>query len=233
MTLEQTALARLLQERREAAGYSRAKLGKIFGISAGTIEGWELGRVGRPPFHEVMRIASFLRIPFEDLQRAVFADSGTVPDAEELPGTPERKKAGRKKRLGAVPLLEAAFRLYGWRDETDGGRGAGNDARSGARMAPRHRAHGHRPVHGAHDDRQRCARRCGQVAQDEEHRTVRRRRSARRTARFLGSGPPTPAFERQDVVAPLPVPSRVLGGIVEHLVGELRQLVAGLLDEVG
>ncbi len=111
MTLEQTALARLLQERREAAGYSRAKLGKIVGISAGTIEGWELGRVGRPPFHEVIRIASFLRIPLEDIQRAVFADSGTVPDADEHPGTPERKKAGRKKRLGAVPLLEAAFRL--------------------------------------------------------------------------------------------------------------------------
>ena len=66
-----------------------------------------------------MRIASFLRIPLEDIQRAVFADSGTVPDADEHPGTPERKKAGRKKRLGAVPLLEAAFRLYGWRDESD------------------------------------------------------------------------------------------------------------------
>ena len=119
MTLDQTALARLLQERREAAGYSRARLGKIVCISAGTIEGWELGRVGRPPFHEVMRIASFLRIPLEDIQRAVFADSGTVPDPDEHPGTPERKKAGRKKRLGAVPLLEAAFRLYGWEDERD------------------------------------------------------------------------------------------------------------------
>lgn len=119
MTLEQTALARLLQDRREAAGYSRAKLGKIVGISAGTIEGWELGRVGRPPFHEVMRIASFLRISLEDIQRAVFADSGTVPDRDEHPGTTERRKAGRKKRLGAVPLLEAAFRLYGWQDESD------------------------------------------------------------------------------------------------------------------
>lgn len=119
MTIEQTALARLLQERRETAGYSRAKLGTIVGISAGTIEGWELGRVERPPFHEVMRIASFLRIPLKDLQRAVFADSGTVPDPDRHPGTPERKKAGRKKRLGAVPLLEAAFRLYGWRDESE------------------------------------------------------------------------------------------------------------------
>jgi transcriptional regulator with XRE-family HTH domain len=119
MPLEQNTLARLLQERREAAGYSRARLGKIVGVSAGTIEGWELGRVGRPPFHEVMRIASFLRIPLEDIQRAVFADAGPVPDRDEHPGQPERKKAGRKKRPGAVPLLEAAFRLYGWRDEAE------------------------------------------------------------------------------------------------------------------
>jgi transcriptional regulator with XRE-family HTH domain len=119
MSIEQTALARLLQERREQAGYSRARLGALVGISAGSIEGWELGRVGKPPFHEVMRIAAFLRIPLEDLQRAVFADAGTVPDPDEHPGAPERMKAGRKKRPGAVPLLEAAFRLYGWRDETE------------------------------------------------------------------------------------------------------------------
>lgn len=119
MPLEQTALARLLQERREAAGYSRARLGKIVGISAGTIEGWELGRVGRPPFHEVLRIASFLRIPLEDIQRAVFADAGTIPNPEEHPGEPERKKAGRKKRLGALPLLEAAYRLSGWSSDED------------------------------------------------------------------------------------------------------------------
>ena len=117
MPLEQNAVARLLQQRREAAGYSRARLGKIVGVSAGTIEGWELGRVGRPPFHEVMRIASFLRIPLEDIQRAVFADAGDVPEQEEHPGQPAGKKVGRKKRPGVIPLLEAAFRLYGWSDE--------------------------------------------------------------------------------------------------------------------
>ena len=117
--IEQTALARLLQDRREAAGYSRARLGEALGISAGTIEGWELGRIGKPPFHEVTRIATFLRIPFEDLQQVVFADAGTVPEPEEPRAAPTRKRAGRKKRIGAVPLLEAAFRLYGWRDETE------------------------------------------------------------------------------------------------------------------
>jgi transcriptional regulator with XRE-family HTH domain len=119
MTAEQNALARLLQERRETAGYSRARLGTIIGISPGSIEGWELGRVGKPPFHGVMRMAAFLRIPLEDLLRAVVADAGTLPDSGRHPGMPERKKAGRKKRLGAVPLLEAAIRLYGWHDESE------------------------------------------------------------------------------------------------------------------
>jgi len=128
MPLEQNTLARLLQERREAAGYSRARLGKIVGVSAGTIEGWELGRVDRPPFHEVMRIASFLRIPLEDIERAVFADAGPVPDQDEHPGQPERRKPGRKKRPGAIPLLEAAFRLYGWGDEAEAGEALGATA---------------------------------------------------------------------------------------------------------
>jgi hypothetical protein len=65
-----------------------------------------------------MRIVAFLQIPLEDIQRAVFADAGAVPDRDEHPGQPERKKAGRKKRP-AVPLLEAAFRLYGWTDELE------------------------------------------------------------------------------------------------------------------
>jgi transcriptional regulator with XRE-family HTH domain len=117
--IEQTALAQLLQERREAAGYSRATLGQTLGISRSTIEGWELGRIGKPNFHDVVRIAAFLGIPFEDLQQAVFADAGPVPQAEKRPVAPARRSAGRKKRLGAVPLLEAAFRLYGWRDEAD------------------------------------------------------------------------------------------------------------------
>jgi transcriptional regulator with XRE-family HTH domain len=119
MSVEPSALARLFQERREGAGYSRVKLGDILGISPGSIEGWELGRVGKPPFHELTRIAAFLRIPLEDLQRAVFADAGTVPNPDEHPGTPHRKKPGPKRSLGAVPMLEAAFRLYGWRDESE------------------------------------------------------------------------------------------------------------------
>src|SRR3954468_11812657 len=125
MAPEQNALARLLQERREAAGYSRARLGALVGISAGTIEGWELGRVDRPPFHEVMRIAAFLRIPLDDLQGVAFADAGEIPDSGDNPGLVTGRKAGRKKSRRAVPLLEAAFRIYEWPDEDAAARALG------------------------------------------------------------------------------------------------------------
>ena len=118
MSPRQTALGRLLQDRRESAGYSRTRVGELVGVKPGTIEGWELGRVARPPIHDVLRLAHFLGIPADDIQRAVFADAGDVPTAEEHPGQKERKKAGRRAG-GAVPLLEAAFRLFGWRDDGD------------------------------------------------------------------------------------------------------------------
>lgn len=115
----QTALGRLLQERRESAGYSRVRIGELVGIKPGTIEGWELGRVARPPIHDVLRIAHFLRIPADEIQKAVFADAGEVSPANHAQGEQERKKVGRRRRGEAVPLLEAAFRLLGWKDEAD------------------------------------------------------------------------------------------------------------------
>jgi len=113
----QTALGRLLQQRRESAGYSRVRIGELVGIKPGTIEGWELGRVTRPPIHDVLRIAHFLRIPADEIQTAVFADAGEVSPANDVAGGQERKKVGRRRRGEAVPLLEAAFRLLGWKDE--------------------------------------------------------------------------------------------------------------------
>lgn len=118
MTPPQTALGRLLQERRESAGYSRARIGELVGIKSGTIEGWELGRVAKPPIHDVLRLSHFLRIPAEEIQQAVFEDAGDVPSVDQ-PDQKERKKAGRRGRRGAVPLLEAAFRLFGWSNEDD------------------------------------------------------------------------------------------------------------------
>jgi transcriptional regulator with XRE-family HTH domain len=112
----QTALGRLLQDSREAAGFSRTRIGELVGIKAGTIEGWELGRVARPPIHDVLRLSHFLRIPADEIQRAVFDDAGEAPSAEETPDEEERKRARRKRSPGAVPLLEAAFRLLGWNE---------------------------------------------------------------------------------------------------------------------
>jgi transcriptional regulator with XRE-family HTH domain len=115
---ERNALAKLLQEQRERAGYSRAKLGELLGISPGTIEGWELGRVARPPLHDVIRLAEFLRISHDDLLAAVTADGGGVP-----PQPDDSSRVGRKirpkKAPGAAPLLEASFRLFGWKDDHD------------------------------------------------------------------------------------------------------------------
>src|SRR5436190_23551012 len=116
VTSRQTALGRLLQERREAAGYSRTRAGELVGIKPGTIEGWELGRVARPPIHDVLRMAHFLRISPEEINTAVFADAGEVGVGEAQPQRQERKK-GRRRSGGAVPLLEAAFRLFGWKDD--------------------------------------------------------------------------------------------------------------------
>jgi transcriptional regulator with XRE-family HTH domain len=109
------ALARLLQGRRESAGYSRARIGELVGLSQGTIEGWEVGRVRSPAVHDVLRLAHFLQIPFDEIQRAVFDDGGEVATINDFPAQPARKP--RTRRAGSpAQLLEAAFRLFGWDD---------------------------------------------------------------------------------------------------------------------
>jgi transcriptional regulator with XRE-family HTH domain len=115
MSPRQTALGRLLQERREAAGYSRTRVGELVGIKPGTIEGWELGRVARPPIHDVLRMAHFLQISPEQINAAVFEDAGEVGVGAVQPERQERKKG--RRRPGAVPLLEAAFRLFAWESD--------------------------------------------------------------------------------------------------------------------
>ena len=119
MSPRQTALGRLLQERREAAGYSRARVGELVGIKPGTIEGWELGRVARPPIHDVVRMAHFLSVSPDEITAAVFEDAGGVAPVADQPERKERKKGRKRRPEGAVPLLEAAFRLFGWKDETE------------------------------------------------------------------------------------------------------------------
>ena len=118
MSPRQTALGRLLQDHRESAGYSRTRIGELVGVKPGTIEGWELGRVARPPIHDVLRLSHFLEIPSEEIQQAVFEDAGAVPVAEPSSTEAKRAKTGGRPRRGAVPLLEAAFRLFGWPNES-------------------------------------------------------------------------------------------------------------------
>ena len=119
MSPRQTALGRLLQERREAAGYSRARVGELVGIKPGTIEGWELGRVTRPPIHDVLRMAHFLGISSEEITAAVFDDAGEIQPSAGRVGPKERKKGRRRRAEGAVPLLEAAYRLFGWKSDAE------------------------------------------------------------------------------------------------------------------
>jgi transcriptional regulator with XRE-family HTH domain len=89
-------LGRLLRERRVALGYSRARVAEVVGIKAGTLEGWELGRVTKPPVHDVLRLARFLGISADEVEAAVLGD----------PPSPRKPTA-----TDALPLLEQALAL--------------------------------------------------------------------------------------------------------------------------
>jgi transcriptional regulator with XRE-family HTH domain len=96
-----TAVGRLLQHRREALGYSRTRAGAILGIPPGTIEGWELGRVAKPPLQDVLRLARFLGISSTEIEAAVLEETA----GEASPAAPEH---------GPAHLLEQAIALFGW-----------------------------------------------------------------------------------------------------------------------
>lgn len=103
----QTPLGRLLRERRQALGYSRARVSELTGIRTGTLEGWELGRVAKPPLDDVLRLTRFLAISPDELAATVLQD-GTAPTSRP------------RKGAGAVPLLEQALALFGWTEEQAG-----------------------------------------------------------------------------------------------------------------
>lgn len=128
MPPSQTALGQLLQARREALGYSRARVGELIGIKPGTIEGWELGRVTRPPIHDVLRLTRYLEIPATDIERAVFADAGEVPERAAVSEDEGALAARRRRPRGGVPLLEAAYRLFGWASDADAAEALGATA---------------------------------------------------------------------------------------------------------
>ena len=95
-------LGRLLQSRREALGYSRTRAGAILEIPPGTIEGWELGRVTKPPLQDVLRLARFLGISAAEIEAAALA-----ADAEASPALPGPEPS-------PAHLLEQAIAIFGW-----------------------------------------------------------------------------------------------------------------------
>ncbi len=101
-----TALGLLLKARREAMRHSRAHIADVLGIPAGTIEGWERGRVAKPPITDVFRLAEYLDIPLEEVRIA------TLQDAEPVPIPPLRPSGDAAQRRGD-PLVEAAVGAFG------------------------------------------------------------------------------------------------------------------------
>ena len=64
-------------------------------------------------------MAHFLAVSPDEITAAVFEDAGGVAAAADQPERKERKKGRKRRPEGAVPLLEAAFRLFGWKDEAE------------------------------------------------------------------------------------------------------------------
>ena len=114
MSAPRNTLGTLLQERRSQQGYSRARVAEAVGISPGTIEGWEIGRVVKPPLTDVLRLARFLSIPLEEIEQAALADD------DETHREHERKQSdsGASRKIpGTTPLLEEAIRVMGWSEK--------------------------------------------------------------------------------------------------------------------
>lgn len=102
-----TALGLLLKTRREAKRHSRAHIADALGIPAGTIEGWERGRVAKPPITDVFRLAEYLDIPLEEVRAA------TLQDAEPVPAPPLGRRGDEERPRRADPLVEAAVSAFG------------------------------------------------------------------------------------------------------------------------
>ena len=117
MTPRQTALGRMLQRHREELGYSRPALGEAVGISPGTIEGWELGRVTKPPFQDVVRLARYLRIPSEDIIATAFIGDDAP---EPLPAGASKKESKNARSSNGnepeVALILHGQEVFGWTD---------------------------------------------------------------------------------------------------------------------
>ena len=114
-----TTLGRLLQSAREELSYSRTRAAELSGVNASTIEAWEVGRVLKPPFQDVVRLARILSISISELERCVMEE----PDGEDADiAESEGESAGaRDPEARSAPdvglaLLQRATEVLGWDD---------------------------------------------------------------------------------------------------------------------
>ena len=106
-------LGQLLKNKREQLGYSRTRTAELTGINASSLEAWEVGRVAKPPLHDVIRLARVLSISMLDLERTVIAETD-----ENLPRQ-QHADAADLPSLATIglPLLARAMDSLRWNDQ--------------------------------------------------------------------------------------------------------------------
>jgi len=105
-------LGRLLKSKREQLGYSRTRAAELSGINASSIEAWEVGRVAKPPLHDVIRLARVLSISMSELEQTVMAENDENPPGQhpDAAGRPSLANIG-------LPLLARAMSSLQWNDQ--------------------------------------------------------------------------------------------------------------------
>jgi transcriptional regulator with XRE-family HTH domain len=103
-------LGELLRHRREELKFSRTRAAQLSGINASTIQAWEQGKVAKPPFQDVMRLARALSIPLQELERAAIQES-----VEPVPARSAQASASSAAMLAVGgPLLDRAMTVLDW-----------------------------------------------------------------------------------------------------------------------
>lgn len=113
-----TALGALLKARRQQHGFSRTRVAQMTGIKPITLEGWEGGRVRKPPIHDVLRLARVLEIPTEELERVVRQDeAASGAEGAALPTTASANTPEDEATPVGSLLLARAAELLEWSDD--------------------------------------------------------------------------------------------------------------------
>jgi DNA-binding XRE family transcriptional regulator len=115
MTPLRTELGRLLKARREQLGYSRVRAAQLSGVNASSLEAWELGRVNKPPIHDVLRLARTLSISMDDLERTVLSGADGAGDGAAPDGNGNGNR--RVPEAEGLSLVERAIAQHGWSEE--------------------------------------------------------------------------------------------------------------------